>query len=241
MDGGEVNFQLAAPVLYLLDLVLPSVPPQTLRTHYLRTIPSLLAVLDAGADAHAEGSTAVARSTLGAIETLLLAQDFAAWKSREENCVHRVFTGYIMGSGTDIRPKVRKRALDAVKNILENVPASPSAVHPAAEESAMIAFHIVHGQFGQRKGRGKEGSEKEIKAVHSLHLLKTVASTVSWPKAKVRELVELLLKLSSESYDDNVRLSALEVFQVIFAQASEEMDATRLKEVIDVPPLRSDK
>ena len=229
-------------MLYLLDLVLPSVPPQTIRAYYLRTIPSLLAVLDAGADNHTEGSTAVARSTLGAIETLILAQDFAAWKSREDNCVQRVFTGYIMGSGTDTRPKVRKRALDVVKNVLENVPASPSLIHPAAEEGAMIAFHIVEGQFGQRKGRGKEGSQKEITGVHSLHLLKTVASAISWPKGNVRELVELLLKLSSESYDDNVRLSALEVFQVIFTQASEEMDATRLKEVLEVRlcPLTND-
>jgi hypothetical protein len=63
-----------------------------------------------------------------------------------------------------------------------------------------------------------------------------VASAVSWPKTKIRELVELLLKLSSESYDDNVRLSALEVFQVIFAQASEGMDASRLKEVLEAFP-----
>ena len=221
-------------MLYLLDLVLPSVPQQTLRTYYLRTVPSLVAVLDAVKGSHTEGSTAVARSIIGAIETLLLAQGFAAWKSRGETSVLEVFTGYIIGSGTDARPKVRKRALDAVKNILENVPANPTALHPAAEESAMIAFHIVRGQFGPKKGRGKDGPEKEVKAVHSLHLLKMVASAVSWPKTEICELVELLLQLSSESYDDNVRLSALEVFQVIFVQASDGMDATRLKEVLEV-------
>jgi hypothetical protein len=109
-------------------------------------------------------------------------------------------------------------------------------LHPAAEDSAMIAFHIVEGQFGSKKGRAKGGSEKDVKAVHSLHLLKMVASAVSWPKTKIRELIELLLKLSSEVYDDNVRLSALEVFQVIFAQASEGMDASHLKEVLEVFP-----
>jgi ribosomal RNA-processing protein 12 len=223
-------------VLYLLDLVLPSVPPQTLRTYYLLTIPTLVAVFDATNSFHTEGSAAVARSIIGAIETLLLAQDVSAWKSRDELSVLGVFTGYIMGSGTDVRPKVRKRALDAVKTILENVPANPTALHPAAEESAVIAFQIVQGQFGPKKGRTKGGAEKEVKAVHSLHLLKMVASAVSWPKTKIRELVEMLLKLSSESYDDNVRLSALEVFQVIFAQASEGMDASRLKEVLEVFP-----
>jgi ribosomal RNA-processing protein 12 len=221
-------------VVYLLDLVLPSVPPQTLRTYYLRTIPSLVTVLDAGANTHTEGSTAVARSTIGAMETLILAQDFAAWKSSEEMSVHRVFTGYIMSSGMDVRPKVRKRALEAVKNILENVPANPGVLHPSAEASAMIAFHTVQGQFGQRKVKAKEGSESGVKAVHSLHLLKAVVSAISWPETKVQDLVELLLKLSSELYDDIIRLSALEVFQVIFAQSSEEMDATRLKEVLEV-------
>jgi ribosomal RNA-processing protein 12 len=235
-DEGQVNYQLAAPVLYLLDLVLPLVPPQTLRTYFLRTIPTLVAVLDAANSAHTEGSAAVARSIIGAIETLLLAQDFSAWKSRDEMSVLGVFTGYIMGSGTDSRPKVRKRALDAVKTILDNVPANPTALHPAAEDSAMIAFHIVEGQFGSKKGRAKGGSEKDVKAVHSLHLLKMVASAVSWPKTKIRELIELLLKLSSEVYDDNVRLSALEVFQVIFVQASEGMDASHLKEVLEVFP-----
>jgi len=46
--------------------------------------------------------------------------------------------------------------------------------------------------------------------------------------------VELLLKLSSEAYDDIIRLAALEVFQVIFGQGSEGMDAQRLCEIIEV-------
>ena len=118
-----------------------------------------------------------------------------------------------------------------------NPPASPTALHPAAEGTAMICFHAVQAEFGhtKKKHKGKEGGDRDAKAVHSLHLLKTVASAVTWPKSSMRELVELLLRLSSETYDDIVRLAALEVFQVIFGQASEEMNAERLREVIDVP------
>lgn len=134
----------------------------------------------------------------------------------------------------DPRPKVRKRVLEAIKNVLINPPANPNALHPAGDGSAMICFHTVQAQFGQTKKKKSTGGERDAKAVHSLHLLKTVASAVSWPKSSVRELVELLLKLSSEAYEDHVRLAALEVFQVIFGQASEEMNAERLREVIEV-------
>ena len=151
--------------------------------------------------------------------------------------VQHVFTGYLVGNGMDPRPKVRKRVLEAIKKVLTNPPANPSATHPAGDGTAMICFHTVQAQFGQaKKKKGKDGGERDAKAVHSLHLLKTVASAVSWPKSSVRELVELLLKLSSEVYDGIIRLAALEVFQVIFGQASEEMNAERLREVIEVLP-----
>jgi hypothetical protein len=114
-------------------------------------------------------------------------------------------------------------------------PANPSGTHPAGDGTATICFHTVQAQFGQgKKKKGKDGGERDVKAVHSLHLLKAVGSAVAWPKSSIRELVELLLKLSSESYDEIVRLAALEVFQVIFGQACQEMNAERLREVIQV-------
>lgn len=134
----------------------------------------------------------------------------------------------------DPRPKVRKRVLDAIKKILTNPPANPSTLHPAGDGTAEICLHTVRVHFNQGKKKPKEEGERESKAVHALHLLKTVASAVTWPKSSMRELVELLLQLSSETYDNIVRLAALEVFQVIFGQASQEMDADRLREVIDV-------
>lgn len=236
---GEVNHQLAAPVLYLLDVILPSVPPQTLRTYYSRTIPSLVAVLETLSvtqHANSEGIAAIIKSTIGAIEALIIAQDFGAWKSRDEMGVQHVFTGYLVGNGMDARPKVRKRTLEAIKNVLMNPPANPSATHPAGDGTATICFHTVQAQFGQTKKKGKDGGERDAKAVHSLQLLKSVALAVSWPKSSLRELVEVLLKLSSEAYDGIIRLVALEVFQVIFGQASEEMNTERLREVIEVPP-----
>jgi ribosomal RNA-processing protein 12 len=183
---------------------------------------------------NSEGTAAIIKSTIGAIESLLLAQDFAAWKSRDEMGVQHVFTGYLVSNGMDPRPKVRKRVLEAIKNVLANPPANPSAVHPAGDGTATVCFHTVQAQFGQKKKKTKVGGERDAKAVHSLQLLKAVASAVPWPKTSMRELVELLLKLSSEGYDDIVRLAALEVFQVIFGQASQDMDAQRLQQVLEV-------
>jgi ribosomal RNA-processing protein 12 len=175
------------------------------------------------------------KSAIGTIETLLLAQEFTAWKSWDEMSVQPVFTAYIVGNGISSHPKARKRALEAIKKVLTNPPAHPTAVHPAAEGTAADCFHTVQAQFGQaKKKKTKDAGDRDAKAVHSLHLLKTVASAVPWPKSSIRELVELLLQLSSEAYDDIVRLAALEVFQVIFSQASEEMKVDRLREVIEV-------
>jgi len=174
------------------------------------------------------------KSTIGAIESLVVAQDFQAWKSRDEMSVQHVYTGYFLGLGMDPRPKVRKRVLEAIKKVLANPPANPTALHPAADGTAAICFNTVQAQFGPVKKKAKEVTVNNGKAVHSLQLLKTVASAITWPKASMRDLVELLLKLSSESYDDIVRLAALEVFQVIFGQASAEMNKERLREVLDV-------
>ena len=211
-----------------------------MRTYYSRTIPSLVAIIDTLLEApkiNSEGTAAIIKSTIGSIETLILAQDFSAWKSRDEMGVHNVFIGYLIGNGMDPRPKVRKRVLEAIKKVLMNPPANPNATHPAGDGTAMICFNIVQAQFGQaKKKKGKDGGERDAKSVHGLHLLKTVASSVSWPKSSVRELVGLLLKLSSEAYDGIVRLAALEVFQVIFGQASEGMDAEGLREVTEVVP-----
>lgn len=238
-EGGEVNQQLAAPVVYLLDIVLPSVPPQTLRSYYSRTMTSLVALLETlsvSSNTSSEGTAALIRSAIGAVESLLLAQDFPAWKSRDEMSAQHVFTGYLVGNAMDPRPKVRKRVLEGIRKILTTPPANPSGLHPAGDGTATICFHNVQAQFGpSKKKKNKEGGDREAKAVHSLQLLRTVASAVPWPKTSIRELVELLLKLSSETYDDIVRLAALEVFQVIFGQTTEELNSQRLREVIEVP------
>jgi len=150
------------------------------------------------------------------------------------SCQH-VFTGYLIGNGMDPRPKVRRRVLEAIRKVLSNPPANPSGLHPAGDGTAAVCFHTVQAQFNQsKKKKANEGGERDAKAVHALQLLKTVASAVPWPKSSIRELVELLLKLSSEAYDDIIRLAALEVFQVIFAQATEEMNTQRLREVLEV-------
>jgi ribosomal RNA-processing protein 12 len=173
------------------------------------------------------------------LESLIVAQDFFSWKSSEEIAVQHIFSQYILGNGMDSRPKIRKRAQEAIKKILSNPPTHPSGLHPVGEGTAIICFHTVQTQFGQSSKKKKlYSAERDAKAVHSLHLLKTVAASVSWPKDSIRELVELLLKLSSEVYDDIVRLAALEVFRVIFNQATEEFKGDRLSEILDVPPFK---
>ena len=236
-EAGEVNTQLAAPVVYLIDTILEFVPPETLRTNYSHIVPSLATILEnqSTGNTHSEGTAALIRSALGALERVLTAQDDSTWKSREEHSVQLVFTSYILGYSLDPRPKVRKRALDAIKNILTHPSVDRKGAHPAAEGTAALAFHTAQAQFGQSKKRkGRDAGERDVKAVHSLNLLKVVADSLVWPKSSIQELVEFLLNLSSENYDNVVRLTALDCFEVIFAQATEDNDTGRIREVIEV-------
>jgi len=236
-ETGEINIQLAAPVVYLIDTILEFVPLETLRTNYSHIVPSLATILEnqSAGNTHSEGTAALIRSALGALERVITAQDDPAWKSREEHSVQLVFTSYIVGYSLDPRPKVRKRALEAIKHILTNPSFGRKGPHPAAEGTAMLAFHTAQAQFGQsKKKKGRDGGERDVKAVHSLNLLKVVADSLVWPKSSIQELVEFLLNLSSENYDNVVRLTALDCFEVIFAQATEDNDSGRIRELIEV-------
>ncbi|MDA4133939.1 MAG: hypothetical protein OK454_12580, partial [Thaumarchaeota archaeon] len=127
LADGSVKKDLATSVVYLLDVVTPFTPPPLLRAKFTQIL-SLLAPVLLQADADAP----LLRPSIGCLESLLLAQDAAAWELSAAQIGPRRAVAGLLSISLDPRPKVRKRAQEALNKVLQNPPPSPSLDHPAA-------------------------------------------------------------------------------------------------------------
>ena len=188
------------------------------------------------------------RSALGCLESVLLAQDSAGWALPQSQTSPRQALPAILGLAVDQRPKVRKRAQEALTNILKNPPAGPALDHPAAELCAVAAQNnlenavdLVH-QARRHKGRPEDSHDPAM--IHALQLTKAVATASSgWPSKKIEPLCELLLSIS-RSRNSFLVMSAFEIFEVVFEGMQDEVSASKLprllESIVELKPARSD-
>ena len=102
----------------------------------------------------------------------------------------------------DHRPKIRKRAQEAITKVLKNPPPSPAVDHPAADmcaETALKSLSDLAARSTQaKKQRKSETAEHEPALIHALQLVKTVAAASSgWPSKKIEALCEVLLNIDA--------------------------------------------
>lgn len=216
-----------ASVVYLLDLVAPFAPPGLLQTRFTQII-SLLSPVLLPSNGEGEAAAAnIARHAIGAVETLLLAQTRDAWERLVDNTgsttTPRQAVASLLVLALDHRPKVRKRALDAVRNVLARLPPGPAVDHPAAgmcAETAMrsleaLAARNSHANSGKKKGGG-EVKRHDPDMMHALQLVKAVASAAGWPSRKTEPLCELLLDIARTG-NEHMTVAVFDVFEIIFA------------------------
>ena len=177
------------------------------------------------------------RSAIGCLESVLLAQDSAAWALPQSQPSPRQAVPAILGLAVDQRPKVRKRAQEALTSILKNPPPGPALDHPAAELCAVAAQNNLKNavdavqQVRRRKGRPDDSHDPAI--IHALQMTKAVATASSgWPSKKMEPLCELLLSIS-RSRNNYLVMSAFEIFEVIFEGMLDEMSASKLPRLLD--------
>jgi ribosomal RNA-processing protein 12 len=142
---------------YLLSIVISEVDVQILRAKFEHTAQSLVACLEA----YSETQAPLVRSVLACMQVLLLAQDARAW-TQSQQCtllLHRV-----IALSTDQRPKVRKRAHEAVRQVLTHPP-PPTSLHPAS--GACLEFSSRF--FTNNKTKNKE--ERAVRETQTMHLL----------------------------------------------------------------------
>jgi ribosomal RNA-processing protein 12 len=231
-QGQNSENSVAAAAIYLLDIVTSHVPAGLLRSQFSSISSLLLPYVS-----NAESNAPLLRAAIGCLESLLLAQDSQAWALPQSQVGPRQAIPALLSLAIDSRPKVRKRAQEALTQVLKSPPPGPAIDHPAAEMCAVAAQnnlkHAVDTIQQARKQRGRPADSHEPAVIHALQLTKTIAvASGGWPSKKIETLCELLLSLS-RSRNDYLVTSAFEVFEVIFEGMEDEVTSVKLPKLLD--------
>lgn len=231
-SDGVVNKDLATSVIYLLDVVSPFTPQPLLRSKF----PQILANL-APALTFQEADGPLLRPSIGCLESLLVAQDAAAWQLSQSDVGPRRAMAGLLNFAVDHRAKVRKRAQDALTHVLKNKPPSPSFDHPAGDMCAETALKDLSDLVNRSNPAKKQGKgahlEHEPRLMHALRLVKTVAAASGgWPSKKIEALCQVLLDISQSS-NEYITMAAFEVFEVIFEGMADEATSAKLPRLLE--------
>ena len=233
-SSGIVNKELATSVVYLLDLVAGYVPKPLLRSKFNQILTSIAPVLTSN-----DVEAPLIRSSIGCLEALLVAQDNSAWALPQTQIGPRRAIAGLLVLAQDHRPKVRKRAQEAITHVLQSPPPSPSVDHPAADMCAETALLGVSQIFDatnangkkNRKEKRRQGDDHHPGMLHALHLVKTVASASGgWPVKKIEPLCDLLMRLSRGN--EWLTMTSFEIFEVIFKGMADEMASSKLPKMM---------
>lgn len=230
-NNDNINIELAAPAVYLLDVVTPFAPQPLLRAKFTQIL-TLLAPVLLLPDAEA----LLLRTSIGCLESLLLAQDSASWELGVTQIGPRRAVAGLLNMSLDHRPKIRKRAQDALKNVLRNPPPSPSLDHPAADmcaQSALKNLEDLAGKVSQAR-KAKQDASHDPALIHALQLVKTIAmASGGWPSKKIESLCELLLGISKTG-NEYMTMAAFEIFEMIFEGMTDEVSSAKLPRLMEI-------
>ena len=211
-------------------------PAPLLRSKFTEILTSLAPALT-----HVDADAPLIRSSIGCLESLLVVQDARAWELPHAQISPRRAVAGLLQISVDPRPKVRKRAQEALAKVLANPPPSPSLDHPAADMCAETALKMLHdiaetaAKAKAKKHKGnKDQLNKDPDLMHALQLIKTLAtSSGGWPSRKIDVLCELLLNISKSS-NEFLTMAAFDIFEVIFAGMVDELASAKLPRLLEV-------
>lgn len=196
-------------LLYLLDEVFPELPASVLRQKCADVLPILLAALEEDSE-----DQPVARSTIGCIEPLLIAQDVAFWNQPQAKKMYQA----LLVMSVDAKPKSRKRAQDAVKHILSRPP-PPSVQHPASNMTAEFTLRVL-----------KEATKNDQAAAQKLlAMLKTIVPY--WPASQFVTLCQMLLHLPKFN-NAFLTQASFEVFESLFSADNISFDDEKFAQLL---------
>lgn len=232
-NNGNINVELATPVVYLLDVVTPFAPQPLLRSKFTQILTLLAPVL-----LMQDAEPILLRTSIGCLESLLLAQDAASWELSVTQIGPRRAVAGLLNLALDQRPKVRRRSMDALKRVLKNPPPTPSLDHPAADMCAHTALKNLEDLAAQaiqaRKGKKAPNATHDPALIHALQLVKTVAAASGgWPTTKIESLCELLLNIA-KSGNEYMTMAAFEIFELMFEGMTDEVTSAKLPRLMEI-------
>ncbi|KAI5300857.1 hypothetical protein KEM55_004398, partial [Ascosphaera atra] len=238
-DNGIVSKDLATSVVYLLDTVTSYVPAPLLRSKFGQILTNLAPALSLSAP---DVEAPLLKSSIGCLESLLIAQDSAAWSLPITTVGPRRALAGLLSLAVHHRPKVRKRAQEALVTVLQNPPPTPALDHPAAdmcaETALMTLSESISASHKARKSGGRHMQQQQAQhhepaISHALQLIKTVAAASGgWPSKKIEVLCELLMSVSRSS-NEYLTMGAFEVFENIFASMADDFSSSKLPRLME--------
>lgn len=220
---------VATSAAYLLDVALPATPAPLLKQKFGQILTRMAPVLtNPSADAP------LVKSSIGSLETLLLTQDSNSWASSGTVSPRRALVG-LLELSFDPRPKVRKRAVEAVQKILSNPPPSPSATHVAAPLCGELALKrlIALIKDAPKSRRPEKNKESNAAIIHCLQLITAITSAQAWPSSKVESLCDTLLEVSKTS-DQFLVSAAFSAFNGLFTSLASDIKLDEFTRVLDI-------
>lgn len=145
----------------------------------------------------------------------------------------------LLNLSLDPRPKVRKRAQEALKTVLKNPPPTPSLDHPAADmcaEAAMMSLtEVAESAARSRKEKKSNDTAQDPITIHALQLIKAIASgSGGWPSKKIESLCELLIGIARTG-NEHMTMAIFEIFDMIFeGMAADEVASAKLPRLLDI-------
>ncbi|PSS00524.1 NUC173 domain-domain-containing protein [Coniella lustricola] len=233
-SSGQPKKDLTISIVYLLDLVTPFAPQPLLRARFTQIL-QLLAPVVSQPDADAP----LLRPSIGCLESLLLAQNSTSWGLSVHQMGPRSAVSALLNLSLDPRPKVRKRAQEALKNVLKNPPPTPSLDHPAADmcaEAAMSSLtELAESATRSRKEKRSTDPIHDPNTIHALQLIKTIASgSGGWPSKKIESLCEMLISIARTG-NEHMTMAIFDIFEMIFEGiVADEMASSKLPRLLEI-------
>ncbi|KAK6201714.1 NUC173 domain-containing protein [Scheffersomyces amazonensis] len=226
-DDVIVDSGLATTTAYFLDLVLPFTPKPLLKAKFSEILTKLAPALT-----NPESEAPLIRSTIGALESLLLAQDNQQWNSNGNISPKRAFVG-LLELSFDPRPKVRRRAQDSVNKILSNPPPSPSPAHSVSSLAGDISLTKLTSLIEESRKNKTSNKELNSQIIHCLQLIGSITSSNSWPVNKIEPLCDILLEISKTS-DQYLVSAAFSAFEGLFKSMADVINLEKFSNVLNI-------
>ncbi|KAL0095069.1 NUC173 domain-containing protein [Phycomyces blakesleeanus] len=201
LESSQGSLEINGALLYLLDEVIPFLPPTVLRSKFS----SVNAILEAAYEQY-KSEQPVVRSIIGCWQELLANQDLNGWSMPITKKAYQILL--ILCANT--QAKARKRAHDAIRSILSRPP-PPTITHPAASMTADFILRVLH-----ETTKSDQHAAQQI-----LALLQSIVPY--WPVNRFNTLCQTLLQLPKFN---NIFLTkaSFDVFQALFEAEENDMD-----------------